>query len=187
VVDSYNESKWKVRRDEYFEQLIKDRWNDRVAVLVVDVVSKHAQTANASSGVRCASGVTSAQGSAAPGNAQGSGAPDNIEDSAVSDNVEGSGDTCSSPPPSVPVEEAEEVDWAELTILAEPNEDGEAKEVADEDKVYEAMGFKAADERADEAAREAVPIPTTIVEMQSDMVDGPIPVDDHVGEEPMFD
>ena len=187
MVDSDSESEWKVRRDEHFEQLIKDRWDDRVAVLVVDVVSKHAQTANASSGVRCASGVTSAQDSAAPGNAQGSGAPDNVEGSVVPDNVEGSGDTCSSPPPSVPVEEAEEVDWAELTILAEPNEDGEAKEVADEDKVYEAMGFKAIDERAEEAAREAVPIPTMTAEIQSDMTDVVVPVDDHVGEEPMFD
>ena len=147
------------------EQLIKDRWNDRVAVLVVDVVSKHAQTDNASSGVRCASSVTSAQGSAAPSNAQGSGAPDNVEGSVVPDNVEGSDDTCSSPPPYVPVEEAEEVDWAELTILAEPNEDGEAKEVADEDKVYEAIGFNAADERAEEAAREVVPMPTMTAEM----------------------
>ena len=65
----------------------------------------------------------------------------------------------------MPVEEAEEVDWAELTILAEPNEDEEAKEVADEDKVYEAMGFKATDERAEEAAREVVPIPTMTAEM----------------------
>ena len=70
MVDSDSESEWKVRRDEHFEKLIKDRWDDRVAVLVVDVVSKHAQSANASSGARCASGVTSAQGSAAPGNAQ---------------------------------------------------------------------------------------------------------------------
>ena len=38
--------------------------------------------------------------------------------------------------------------------------------VVDEDKVYEAMGFKAADERAEEAAREAIPIPTMIAEMQ---------------------
>jgi len=87
----------------------------------------------------------------------------------------------------VPVEEAEEVDWAELTILAEPNEDGEAKEVADEDKVYEAMGFNAVDERAEKAAREAVPIPTMTAEIQSDMTDVVVPVDDHVGEEPMFD
>ena len=85
------------------------------------------------------------------------------------------------------VEEVEEVDWAELTIVAEPSEDGGAKEVADEDKVYEAMGFKAVDERAEEAAREAVPIPTMTAEMQSDMADGAVPVDDHVGEEPMFD
>ena len=29
VVDSDSESEWKVRRDEHFEQLIKDRWDDR--------------------------------------------------------------------------------------------------------------------------------------------------------------
>ena len=187
MVDSDSESEWKVRRDEHFEQLIKNRWDDKVAMLVVDVVSKHAQSANASSSARCASGVTSAQDSAAPGNAQGSGAPDNVEGSVVPDNVEGSGDTCSSPPPSVPVEEAEEVDWAELTILAEPNEDREAKEVADEDKVYEAMGFKAADERVEEATRESVPVPTMTAKMQSDMVEAAIPVDDNVDEEPLFD
>ena len=33
VVDSDSESKWKVRRDEHFEQLIKDRCDDRVVVL----------------------------------------------------------------------------------------------------------------------------------------------------------
>jgi hypothetical protein len=174
VVDTDSESEWKVRRDEHFEQLIKDRWNDRVAILVVDVGSKHAQTGNASSGVRCSSGVTSAQGSAAPDIAQGSSIPDIAE---------GSGDTASSPPPSAPVEVAEEVNWAELTILAEPNEDGEAKEVVDEDQVYEAMGFKA----SGEAAREAVPIPTMTAEMQSDMAEAAVPVDDHVDEEPMFD
>ena len=86
-------------------------------MLVVDVDSKHAQTANASSSVRCASGVTSAQGNAAPGNAQGSAAPSNAQGSAVPNNVKGSGDTGSSPPPSVAVEEVEEVDWAELTIF----------------------------------------------------------------------
>ena len=87
----------------------------------------------------------------------------------------------------MPVKEAEEVDWAKLTILAEPNEDGEAKEVANEDKVYEAMGFKATDERAEEAARKAVPIPTMTAEIQSDKANAAVPVDDHVGEEPMFD
>jgi len=52
--------------------------------------------------------------------------------------------------------------------------------------VYEAMGFKAADERAEEAAREVVPIPTMTTEMQKDMCESVIPVDDNVPEEPMF-
>jgi hypothetical protein len=85
------------------------------------------------------------------------------------------------------VEVAEPVDWAELTILAGPDEDGEAKEAIDEDKVYEAMGFKATDERAEEATRESVPIPTMTVEMQSDMASAAVSVDDNVDEEPLFD
>ena len=59
--------------------------------------------------------------------------------------------------------------------------------VVDEDKVYEAMGFKAADERAEEAAREAIPIPIMIAEMQQDMSEAIVLVDDNVGEEPMFE
>ncbi|CAM0152904.1 unnamed protein product [Urochloa decumbens] len=159
-------------RDEHFEQLIKDRWNDKVAVLAVDVVNKYGQNANPSSG------VTSAEGSAAVGNAQGSSVFDNVEDNA---------DTYSSPPPYVPVEVEEDVDWAELTILVEPDDDGDAKKAADEDTVYEAMSFKAADERADEAARESVPIPTMTAEMQSDMAEAGVPVDDNVDDEPLFD
>ena len=52
--------------------------------------------------------------------------------------------------------------------------------------MYEAMGFKAVDESAEEAAREAVPIPTMAAEMQKDMGESVVPVDDNVPEEPMF-
>jgi len=45
------------------------------------------------------------------------------------------------------------------------------------------MGFKAADERVEEAARQAVHIPTMTAEMQSDMAEA----DDNVEEEPLFD
>jgi hypothetical protein len=41
-----------------------------------------------------------------------------------------------------------------LTITLDVDEDSEANAIADEEQVYEAMGFKAADERAKEAARE---------------------------------
>ena len=39
AVDNDSDSEWKIRRDEHFEQLIKERWDERVALVVVDVVS----------------------------------------------------------------------------------------------------------------------------------------------------
>ena len=214
VVELDSPSQWKIRRDEHFHQLILSRWNEKEAVLAVDVVNKDDESVNTCSGVRFVSGVTSAgsgvpcnagsshasvngqgssggtgngQGSAAHGNGQGSAAPDITQGSVVPDNVEGTGDTCSSLPPSMPPEQAQPVDWAQLIVEEEANEDGDAKAAVDEDKVYEAMGFAAADERADEAAREAIPIPAMTAEMQADMDEAAVPVDDHDDQEPMFD
>ncbi|RLM64783.1 hypothetical protein C2845_PM16G05530 [Panicum miliaceum] len=200
VVDTDSDSEWKIRRDEHFEQLIKERWADRVAVLVVDVVSKHGQgSGSASSCGGCASGVTIGEGSGVHDNVGGSGIDGNVGGSAshgnvggsvVPKNAEGTSDTCTSPPPpppSVPDDIPELVDWANLTILPDMEDDGFANAATDEDKVYEAMGFKAVDERAEEAAREAVPIPTMTAEMQSDMAKAIVPVDDNVPEEPMFE
>jgi hypothetical protein len=185
VLETDSGSTWKIRRDEHFQQLILQRWNERVAVVSVDVVSKYDHLGTSTSTDRCASGVTSA---AAADNAQGSATDDNTQGVAAGGgNVEGSGDTCSTPPPSMPGEQAEPVDWAELTILQEPDQDGEANEVADEDKIYEAMGFKAADERAEEAAREAIPIPAMTTEMQADMEEAAVPVDDHDNNDPIID
>jgi hypothetical protein len=48
------------------------------------------------------------------------------------------------------------------------------------------MGFKDTDERAKEVAREVMPIPTMIAEMQRDMGEAVVPVVDSVLEEPMF-
>ena len=90
--------------------MVKDRWGQRVAFLVVDVVSKHAYSGNDSSTRRCASGVTTGEGSGIPKNVGGSG-------SNVPENAESTGDTCSSPPPSVPADIPEPVDWANLIIL----------------------------------------------------------------------
>lgn len=198
VIDTDSESKWKVRRDEHFEQLFNDRCNDGFAVLSVDVLNKYNQPSYGSSGVTYASGATSAQGSAAGANAKGSAASANAEGSAAGGNEQGSGacgnaasegvgDTCSSPPPSVPVQAAQEVDWAELTILIGADEDGDARPAVDEDMVYEAMGFEAADERAQEAARESVPIPTMTAEMADQMDEAAVPVDDNADEEPLYD
>jgi len=118
VVELDSPSQWKIRRDEHFQQLILARWNEKEAVLVVDVVNKDDQSVNACSDFRFVSGVTSAgsggpsnaAGNGATGNDQGSAAPYNTQGSAVHDNVEGTGDTCSSPPPSMPPEQAQPVD-----------------------------------------------------------------------------
>ena len=45
-------------------------------------------------------------------------------------------------PPDIP----EPVNWANLVIQQDKSHDGDATAAADEDKVYEPMGFRAADE-----------------------------------------
>jgi hypothetical protein len=139
VVDTNTGSKWKVRRDEHFQQMVKDSWRERVVVLVVDVVSKHVISGDASSSHRCASGVTTGEGSGISENVAGIGFN-------FFENAEGTGDACSSPPPSVPSNIPEPVDWANLIIHQDEKDYGDATAAVDEDKVYEAMGFWAADQ-----------------------------------------
>jgi len=95
VLDQDTGSEWKIRRDEHFQQMIKDRWDERLAVIAVDIVRKDGSNANVSFGaskVRHVSGVRS-------GPTSGS--------SVVHDDTEGCGDTCSSPaetPTDLPIE-----------------------------------------------------------------------------------
>jgi hypothetical protein len=49
------------------------------------------------------------------------------------------------------------------------------------------MGFKVADERAEEAAREEIPIPTMSSDLQRDIDEATIPVDDRDPTEPVYD
>jgi hypothetical protein len=150
--------------------MVKDRWDDRLAIIALDVVSKQDFSDNVSTTAskhNYFSGVT------------------NASTSGVND--EGIGDTCSSLDPYQPVEEHVQIDWATLTIMVDPVEDGVAKAIVYEERVYEAMGFKAADKRAEAAATEAVPIPSMLANMQRDFVDAVIPVDDIVEEEPLHD
>ena len=80
--------------------MIKERWDDRAAVLVVDVVSKNGQdSGNAGSSSGCASGVTTGEGSGVHGNVGCSGIGGG---SGVPENAEGTGDTSTSPPPTHP-------------------------------------------------------------------------------------
>jgi hypothetical protein len=79
------------------------------------------------------------------------------------------------------------VDWATLTIIPEEVEDGEANAIADEEAVYEAMGFKAVDERVEEATRGEILIPAMTSELQGQMDEATIPVDDTDAAEPPND
>ena len=171
VLDQDTGSEWKIRRDEHFDQMIRDRWNERLAVIAVDVVTKDGYTENASSGAskgRCVSGVTSER---------------NGGQSA--DDAEGYGDTYSSPqqaPTDLPIA----VDWTTLTVIGQADYDGLAQAVADEDKVYEAMGFEDVEPTPEEGIEE-VPIPGMSAEMQADMEEAAVNVDDTVHEEPMHE
>ena len=153
--------------------MVKDRWDERLAIIVVDAVRKDGSNANVSSGAskgRCVSDVTS-------GPTGGS--------RAVHDDAEGCGDTYSSPaetPTDLPIA----VDWTTLTIIGQPDDDGLAKKVADEDKVYEAMGFMES-ETTVEGSREEVHIPAMSAEMQADMNDAAVNVDDTIDVEPMHE
>jgi hypothetical protein len=179
VLDQDTGSEWKLRRDEHVHQMIKDRWDERLAFVVVDVVNKHdsndpsASRANEPSGelsrARCVSGVTS-------GN----------DPSAGPSNAEGYGDTCSSPPPPAQQPVAA-VDWATLTILENPADDGTAAHLVDEDQVYEAMGFQQADPTPEQNARTEVPIPPMTAEMEQQMNEAAVNVDDTADEEPLYE
>jgi len=109
---------------------------ERQANIVVEVVDKPGyQQINTSTRSAGTSGVTSA--------ADGP------------HNAEGVGDTFTSHDDSQLAEFV--VDWSTLTIIPEEDQDGEIHTLVDEDVVFEAMGFKAADERAEAAARAAIP------------------------------
>lgn len=72
------------------------------------------------------------------------------------------------------------------TICGRPEQDGDAHVLVDESELFEAMGFKAADERATEAGVEAA-IPTIPAEIEQDMRDAAILVDDAEPSEPVLD
>jgi hypothetical protein len=109
----------------------------------------------------------------------------NVDASNAGANSEGIADTCTSPAQDGDVAVA--VDWATLTIMQEDAQDGEANAIADEDVVYEAMGFQVAHESVEEAAREEFPILVISNELQREMEDVAIPVDDAAPTEPMAD
>ncbi|KAJ1266874.1 hypothetical protein BS78_07G013100, partial [Paspalum vaginatum] len=98
----------------------------------------------------------------------------------VVDKADNVADTCSSP------NTGDIIDWDALTIIPEGDLDGDATVLLDEDKLFEAMGFKAAYEKAAEAMGE-VPIPALPNEIQCDMREAAMPVDDIDAAEPSVD
>ena len=165
VLDSDSGSEWKIRRDEQWQKMIEEKWEERMAYITVEVTTKDGYETN-NSGIPM-SDVT------------------NVDASYARANSEGMADTCTSL--AQDGDEAVPVDWATLTIIQEEAEDGEANAIADEDVVYEAMGFQEAHEKAEEAAREEIPIPTISKELEREMEDAAITVDDTAPTEPMED
>jgi hypothetical protein len=176
VLDTETGSEWKLRRNEHFEQMMRDRWEQKVAFLTVEVVDKDGYNgvcssagskADGESSGRCRSGVTNNNAGSAQDQGQGEG--------------EGMGGTYTSPES---VEPEIVVDWSTLTIIGEPEEDSEATVIADEDQVFEAMGFKELDANPYTTELPISDIPPHIVD---EMNCAGNPVDDNDPIEPMVD
>jgi hypothetical protein len=160
-VDVDSEASWKIRKTEHFESMIKHRLNSGVAYVKVQVVSK-AVYQNTNSWTN-----------------------------------EGAGESCSSPAQSFQAQpeqqqqeqqpQPEYIYWSTLTILPEAEQDGEVYVLDDEEMVYKAMGFKAADEAASEATQEEEAIPNIPPDVQQQMDEAGIFVDDNDPEEPILD
>ncbi|CAO2043102.1 unnamed protein product [Urochloa humidicola] len=169
AVDTDSAAEWKVRRNEHFEKMIQSRFNEKLANVVVEVVDKVGyQLVHSSVGSIGSSGVTSHSEAVCP-----------------PPNAEGVGDTCSSPELAEQI--IENVDWSTLTIIPEPDQDGEANVLVDENAIFDAMGFKAADERAQDASTEEASIPVIPPAIQQDMEDVGILIDDKDPTEPILD
>ncbi|CAO2184982.1 unnamed protein product [Urochloa humidicola] len=165
-VDTDSAAKWKIRRNEHFQKMIQSRVSEKFAEVIVEVVNKegyqqeneheHVQSTTGSVG---SSGVTNVPHAVFPPSYG-----------------EGGGETFSSQQPAEAI--YDQLDWSTLTIIPNVDQDGEAYILADEDQVFEAMGFKEADERAEQVAREEAPIPCIPAELQEDMSDVGLNVDD---------
>ncbi|KAJ1255332.1 hypothetical protein BS78_K263400 [Paspalum vaginatum] len=170
AVDRDSAAEWKWRRNEHFEHMIQDRLDVKVAKLVVEVVEKEDYNnakSQSSVGSKAISCVTSKE--------------------PVCPSVcgEGGEDTSTSLDQSEHAEYI--VDWSTLTIIPEADADGDPNILVDEDKIYEAMGFKAADDIAEQQGSEEVPIPIIPIELQLDMMDAVVDVDDRANAEPVMD
>jgi len=100
-------------------------------------------------------------------------------------NVECTDDACSSPDHTNLDDRG--IDWSAYTILQEEELDRDATVLVDEDKIYEAMGFKAADDLVDGGDGLAeIPVPVIPPELQAEMDAAAMLVDDNAEFEPLY-
>ncbi|WVZ98256.1 hypothetical protein U9M48_043721 [Paspalum notatum var. saurae] len=163
-VDPESRSEWRVTSDSHLMEMIDARLEDKVMYLSVEVVAKE--------GYKSAPSSSSAHYHSAVSNGEQC-----LADS-IGFNV---ADTCSSP------NTGDIIDWDALTIIPEGDLDGDATILLDEDKFFEAMGLKAADELAAGDAMGEVPIPAVPNEIQAEMIEAAMLVDDIDAAEPIID
>ena len=176
VLDTDTGSEWRIRKDEQWQVMMQEKWDERVAHITMEIVTKHGYEVNASSGPSKGDNTVNTSGSGVT----------NVNGSSSEPNAEGVGDTFTSPPQ--PIEEIAPIDWSLLTIITkEEDKNGDVNAIADEEVVYEAMGFRDADERGGEGGTEEIPIPAMDSDLQRAMDEAVIPVDDKDPTEPVYD
>lgn len=175
VVEQDTGSMFRLRRDEHVQQMIKGRWNDRLAFIHIEVVSKATPVFGVNDNLDKDNGDN---GSAA------SGVIPPVSGVTICNEAEGEANGVI-PPPTTELPLAA-VDWTTLIIQENPDDDGTAKQLADEDMIYEAMGFKEG-EGIEEGAGQGVPIPTMSAQLRQDMNEAALVVDDTADEEPLYE
>ena len=177
-VDKDSGTEWKVTTDEQFMEMIEARWDEKEMDVNCEMLDRDKESsrqprwdagkANVPNehSVHSTSGVTAEQA-----NAQA--------------NVECTDDACSSPDHTNLDDRG--IDWSAYTILQEEELDGDATVLVDEDKIYEAMGFKAADDLVDGGDGPAeIPVPVIPPELQAEMDAAAMLVDDNAEFEPLY-
>lgn len=147
------------------------RWNQQVAHLCVEVVEKDGYQSAGTAGSNATGGLGYATSS--------------VTDAGAAEGVGGTGDMCSFPDHAK--EPFGQVDWSTLTIIVDAHYDGDMVTLADEDKLLEVMGFKEADEKAEEEVATEYGILVIPTKLQEDLRKARIPVDDKDDEDPVWD
>lgn len=181
-VDIDSGAEWKLTSNAQFEDMIKSRWHENVVNLAVEVAEKDGSHPVETVGSVVRGGCSAAQATSGVIDADAAGS---VEGGGAGGAGGSTGDTCSSPDNAVPT--YGNVDWSTLTIIAEAVNDGDMFALVDEDKVFETMGLKEADDRAAAEATKEYAIPVIPNDIQDDMRPAGLPVDDHDPSEPVWD